>query len=277
VSSTARGKLLRLLAVAAPGIAGAVFLFAGPPLPQLLSYHDFADQRTLLGVPHCLNVLSNLPFVLVGTAGLRFVLRRDAVGPDRPFLTAAERWPYALLFLGVGLTCFGSAWYHLHPTNDRLLWDRLPMALAFMGLFDAVLGERVGVAVGRRLLLPLAAVGLASVLYWHWTEQQGRGDLRPYYLVQFYPLLAIPLLLLLFPPRYTGTDGLFAALGWYVLAKVLEHPGDIPVFSLGHAVSGHTLKHLAAACGAWALLRMVRGRRPVSALPSTLPAPAKTA
>jgi hypothetical protein len=236
VNSTARGTLLRLLAVAAPGIAGAAFLFAGPPLPQPTSYHDFADQRPLLDVPHCLNVVSNLPFLLIGAAGLRFVLRRDAVGPDRPFLTAAERRPYAVLFLGVGLTAFGSAYYHLDPNNDRLVWDRLPMALAFMGLFDAVLGERVGVAAGRRLLLPLVAAGLGSVLYWHWTEQQGRGDLRPYYLVQFYPILAIPLLLLLFPPRYTGTGGLFAALGWYVLAKVLEHPGDAPVYSLGHAV-----------------------------------------
>jgi hypothetical protein len=260
---TTRGTLLRLLAVAAPGVAGAAFLFAGPPLPQPQSYHAFADQRTLLGIPHCLNVVSNLPFLLIGAAGLGFVLRRDAVRPGGPFLTEAERWPYAVLFLGIGLTAFGSAYYHLDPTNDRLVWDRLPMALAFMGLFDAVLGERVGVAAGRWLLLPLLAVGVGSVLYWHWTEQQGRGDLRPYFLVQFYPGLAIPLLVLLFPPRYTRAGGLFVALGWYVLAKVFEHLLDARLFSLGHVVSGHTLKHLAAACGAWELLRMVRARRPV--------------
>ncbi len=275
---TTRGTLLRLLAVVAPGVVGAAFLFAGPPLAQPLSYHAFADQRQFFGIPHCLNVVSNLPFLVIGAAGLQFVLRRAVVGPERPFLTEAERRPYAVLFLGVGLTAFGSAYYHLDPTNDRLVWDRLPMALAFMGLFDAILGERLGVAVGRRMLLPLLAVGLGSVWYWHWTEQQGHGDLRPYYLVQFYPILGIPLLLLLFPPRYTRTGGLIVALGWYVLAKVCEHPLDASLFSLGHVVSGHTLKHLAAACGAWALLRMVRGRRPIhSALPAPLAAMSKPA
>jgi hypothetical protein len=275
---TNRGTLLRLLAVAAPGVVGAAFLFAGPPLSQNLEYHKFADRRTLLGIPHCLNVVSNIPFLLIGVLGLRFVLRRAAVGPDGTFLTATERGPYAALFLGVGLTAFGSAYYHLDPTNDRLVWDRLPMTLAFMGLFDAVIGERVGVAVGRRLLLPLLAVGLASVWYWHWTEEHDRGDLRPYYLVQFYPVLAIPLLVVLFPPRYTRTAGLFVALGWYVLAKIFEHPYDRGVFSLGEVVSGHTLKHLAAACGAWALLRMLQARRPVPASqPAPLPAMARQA
>jgi hypothetical protein len=263
---------IRLAAILAPGVVLAAILFAGPRLPQPQSYHDFADQRTLLGIPHCLNVLSNLAFLLVGVLGLRIVLRRDVVGPGRPFLTAPERRPYALLFLGVGLTAFGSAYYHLDPTNDRLVWDRLPMALAFMGLFDAVLGERLGVAIGRRLLLPLMLLGLASVLYWHWTERQGLGDLRPYYLVQFYPLLAIPLLVALFPPRYTGTAGLFMALGWYVLAKLLEHPFDPTVYAWGQVVSGHTLKHLAAACGAWTLLRMLQSRRS-----TCFAAPAKTA
>jgi hypothetical protein len=265
--------LWRLLVVLAPGVVGGIILFAGPPLAQPQSYHSFADQRTLLGIPHCLNVVSNLPFLLIGAAGLHFVFRRDAVGPGRPFLTAAERWPYTLLFLGVGLTAFGSAYYHLDPTNDRLVWDRLPMAVAFMGLFAALLGERLGPGVGRRLLVPLVLLGLGSVLYWHWTEQLGRGDLRPYYLVQFYPLLGIPLLLLLFPPRYTGTGWLFAALGWYVLAKFLEHPFDADVYNhLRHVISGHTLKHLAAAAGAWALLRMLQSRHP-SPLPATLKTP----
>jgi hypothetical protein len=262
-SANPRQTLLRLLIVLAPGLVGGAFLFAGPPLAQISSYHDFADQRTFLGIPHCLNVISNLPFLLIGAAGMHFVFRRDIVGPGRPFLTSGERLPYGLLFLGVGMTAFGSAYYHLDPNNVRLVWDRLPMALAFMALFDALLGERLGSAVGRFLLVPLVLLGLASVLYWHWTEQQGRGDLRLYYLVQFYPLLAIPLLMFLFPPRYTGAGWLFAALGWYVLAKFLEHPFDRDVYNLlHHVVSGHTLKHLAAAAGAWALLRMLQTRRP---------------
>jgi hypothetical protein len=161
-----RQTLLHLLIVLAPGVVGGAFLYAGPPLAQIPSYHDFADQRAFLGVPHCLNVLSNLPFLLIGAAALHFVLRRDVVGPGRPLLTSNERLPYGLLFLGVGMTAFGSAYYHLDPNNVRLVWDRLPMALAFMGLFDTLLGERLGLAVGRFLLVPLVLLGLASVWYW---------------------------------------------------------------------------------------------------------------
>src|SRR5262245_44438504 len=254
--------LPRALVLAGLAVGAAVAFLSLPPLPQDPAYHRFADQRTLLGVPHCLNVVSNVPFLAVGVLGLGFVLGRRAAQPGGPFLTAAERWPYVLFFLGVGLTAFGSAYYHLDPDNDRLLWDRLPMAGAFMGLFAAVLGERAGLWLGLGLLAPLVAAGLASVLYWHWTEGQGRGDLRFYYLVQFYPMLALPLLLVLFPPRYTGTAELVAALGWYVLAKVCEHPLDGPIYALGHVVSGHTLKHLAAAVAAYQILRMLR-RQPI--------------
>lgn len=254
---------LRVLIVAAPALVGAALLFHGPPLAQPASYHNFADQRLLLGVPHSLNVLSNLPFLLVGALGLRFVLRRASVGPDRAFLTRPEIAPYVVFFFGVGLTAFGSSHYHLQPTNARLFWDRLPMSLAFTGLFAAILGERLGVRIGVWALAPLVLAGLGSVLYWHLTEERGAGDLRAYYLVQFYPALGMPLLLLLFPPRYSGTPWLFAALGWYVAAKVLEHPGDRPVFEAGHIVSGHTLKHLTAAYGTYAILCMLQSRRPV--------------
>ncbi len=250
----------RLLAVFGPAAVAAAVLFALPPLPQPASYHAFTDQRTLLGIPHCLNVLSNSPFLIVGVLGLYQVLRRDGVGPGRAFLTRAEVVPYALFFAGVALTAFGSAYYHLHPTNERLLWDRLPMALAFTSLFAAVLGERVSPVLGRWLLLPLVVLGVGSVLYWHWTEQQGHGDLRPYFFVQFYPGLALPLLLLLFPPRYSGTIDLWLALGLYVLAKVCEHTLDARAFAMGHLISGHTLKHLTAAGATYAILHMVRTR-----------------
>jgi hypothetical protein len=260
-----RAFALRLLSIAVLAVAAVAWLFSRPVLPQSLDYHNFADQRTLLGLPHALNVLSNLPFLFVGVQGLRFLFRRDTLRVDGPFLTAAERRPYVLFFAGVGLTAFGSAYYHLEPSNDRLLGDRLPMTVAFMGLFAAVLMERVSLKAGLDLLGPLVAVGLASALYWHWTEQQGRGDLRFYYVVQFLPMLTLPLLLLLFPPRYTRTLDLVVALGWYVLAKGCEHPLDGPIYGWSGWVSGHTLKHLAAALAAYWILRMLRARRPVSA------------
>jgi len=136
------------------------------------------------------------------------------------------------------------------------------MAVAFMSLFAAVLGERIDVRLGTRLLVPLVVLGIATVLYWHWTEWQGRGDLRPYYFAPFYPMLALPLLLLLLPPRYRRSADLSIALGWYVLAKVCEHLGDCPIYELGHVVSDHTRKHLAVAAGAYCIPRMLPRRRP---------------
>jgi hypothetical protein len=104
-------------------------------------------------------------------------------------------------------------------------------------------------------------------VYWHRGEITGAGDLRFYGLVQFFPLLAIPLMLLLFPPRYTRTGDLFGVVGWYVLAKIFE-VFDVQILALGELVSGHTLKHLASAMAAYWILRMLRARHPVDAFDS---------
>jgi hypothetical protein len=233
-----------------------------PPIPQDLSYHDFADSRRFLGIPNALDVLSNLPFVAVGIAGLAFLFRDRSSGSRAAFVTPAERQPYWMLFAGVTLTGFGSSYYHWNPGNTTLFWDRLPMTIAFMALLSSVIAERIDLKVGIRLLWPLVALGALSVLYWDFGERRGAGDLRPYALVQFGTLLAIPLIVWLFPPRYTATADLFIALGWYGLAKVLEY-FDRPVLA-AVGVSGHTLKHIASALGAWWLLRMVERRRPVT-------------
>ncbi len=256
-------KWAMFAAVVALTVAASVWAWQRGPMPQDLAYHDFADQRAMFGIPHAFNVLSNIPFLIVGSLGLGFLFGPRALRPGGPFLTSAERWPFVAFFVGVGLTGVGSAHYHLDPNNDRLLWDRLPMAIAFMALAAAVLADRVGPRVGQALLLPLLAAGLASVLYWHWTERRGVGDLRPYYLVQFGSMLALPALVLLLPPRYTGTGYLFATLGWYVLAKICEHPLDGPIFRRLGGVSGHTVKHLAAAAATYCVLLWVQRRVPV--------------
>ena len=236
------------LTLAAAGVALAM-----PRLAQPQWYHAFADQRPLLGIPHALNVLSNLPFVLVGVAGLVFVVRCPAT-PQGPFVRTTERWPLVVLFAGITLTGFGSAYYHADPNNARLLWDRLPLAVAFMALFAIILSERLNLKNSALLVIALVLLGGGSVLYWHLSEAQGTGDLRPYLFVQLYPLVAVPLLLLLFPPRYTHTVDLWAALLCYVLAKALELL-DAPIYAQGQLVSGHTLKHLVAGlCAAWILV-----------------------
>jgi hypothetical protein len=254
----------RVLAFLGLGIVALGVIFCLPPIPQDQNYHAFADDRTMLGVPNFLNVVSNLPFLAVGVLGLRVLLRRDAVRPDGPILEPAERGPLLVFFTGVLLTGFGSSYYHLDPDNDRLVWDRLPMTVAFMGLFASTIGERIGVRAGTWLLWPLVWLGFASVLNWQAGERRDAGDLRLYGFVQFYPLVTIPLMMYLFPARYTHAGNVLIALVWYLLAKVLEAgPVDHGIYRLGHVVSGHTLKHLAAGLGAYWLFRMVRDRRPI--------------
>ncbi|RPJ59548.1 MAG: hypothetical protein EHM24_27820 [Acidobacteria bacterium] len=41
-------------------LAAAALYYGMPAIPQDPSYHHFADQRTILGVPHFWNVASNL-------------------------------------------------------------------------------------------------------------------------------------------------------------------------------------------------------------------------
>ncbi|HSB19466.1 MAG TPA: hypothetical protein VLD85_05605 [Anaeromyxobacteraceae bacterium] len=242
-----------LLASAA---AATVAAFAMRRLPQARGYLEFVDERQMLGVPNGLNVLSNLAFLVVGLAGMTALLRGPRLRDPR------ERAPWLVFFAGVVLTSAGSAWFHLVPSLDSLVWDRLPMAVGFMGLLAALVGERVDAAWGRRLLWPLVGVGLASVAYWHLTERAGVGDLRPYLLVQFYPLVALPLLLLLFPARYTGAPAYLVALAAYVAAKVTEFE-DGAVYGLGGLMSGHTLKHLLAAAGIAVIAWMLYRRRPL--------------
>jgi hypothetical protein len=233
-----------------------------PPVAQNLDYHAFADDRTILGVPNFRNVVSNILFLVAGLLGLITLLRPGAVGENGPVATSVERWPMLVFFTGVLLTAFGSSYYHLAPGNDRLVWDRLPMTVAFMGLFAAMIGERIGVRVGLWLLGPLVWLGFASVYSWHMSEERGAGDLRLYGFVQFYPVLTIPLMLWLFPARYTRSWDVIIAVLWYVLAKVLELGSvDHAIYNLGHVVSGHALKHLASGMAAYWLYRMVSRRR----------------
>jgi len=238
----------------------AVYLF--PAIPQNDAYHDFADTRAFFGVPNFLNVASNVFFLFVGLTGICCVLCRTTV--RRSFVDPRERWLYCAFFMGVTLTAFGSSWYHLHPNDRTLVWDRVPMAIGFMALLAAMIAERIDVTVGVRLLLPLVAIGVSSVVYWEFTQMRGHGDLRPYALVQFGGLLVTALLILLFPARYSRTADLGIALGLYALAKAFEAI-DKPVYRItGRVVSGHTIKHLVAALATYWVLRMLRLRKPVN-------------
>lgn len=234
-----------------------------PPLPQPEEYHQFADQREYFGIPNFFNAASNVGFLLVGAAGVLFIIYSGRNRVDRIFVEPRESWLYIVLFMSVTLIGLGSAYYHLAPDTDRLMWDRLPMAAAIMALLAATLAERVSVRTGLQLLPLLIALGAGSVLYWHWSEQQGTGNLNFYIVVQFYSILVIILLAEFFPPRYSRGADIYAIVGWYAVAKVAEI-ADHQLYTLGNFISGHTAKHLLAAVAAYWILRMLRRRTPIS-------------
>jgi hypothetical protein len=232
-------------------LAVAVALALVPAVPEPRALRSLVDGRTFLGIANFLNVVSNVPLLLVGAWGL-YVLARGR--PDA-FVEPQEKRPYAFLFLAVALTSFGSAYYHLFPEDDTaLMWDRLPMSVGFMALFCAVLVERVSVKAGLRLLVPLTLIGAATVVYWRWSQ-----DILPYAVVQYGGIAAIVAIALAFPSRYTRGGDLFVAVAIYALAKVAEVL-DAQIYALGGIVSGHTLKHLIAAAALWWLLRMLKLR-----------------
>jgi Ceramidase len=233
-------------------LAAACGLYLAGPIPQDPGYHLFADARQLGGVSNFWNVASNLPFLATGLIGLR----------RYPRLAHRESGAsYLILCLGALGVGFGSAYYHLAPSNATLLWDRLPMTLGFMALLALVLNERVARSHRTLVLCSLVAVGLGAALYWSWSESLGRGDLRPYALVQFLPFLLLPLILVLFRRRHLSTSLLLTAFGCYLVAKLLEY-FDGPVFIALGVLSGHALKHVAAALAVLCILYAVPTRRP---------------
>jgi len=234
----------------------AAFLL--PAIPQPAAYHDFADRRAELGIENAFDVVSNVGFLLAGIAGLVVVLR-----PRTRFEFAVERWPYAIFFLGLLLTAGGSAYYHLAPDNERLFWDRLPITIALMSLIAAQVVDRVSVRAGLALLVPALLAGAASAVYWIATERAGAGNLVPYVIVQGYAVVVLLVFALLLPSRYTRGSDVYWVFAAYAIAKLMEL-FDRELFALGHLVSGHTLKHLAAAVAGFVVCRMLWRRTLIS-------------
>jgi hypothetical protein len=247
---------LRLLIESGLAVVAAALAIARRRIPQAPSYHDFADQRAFFGVANFVDVISNVPFLVVGIWGLFVVTDRKSTPAP---LASCESWPYIVFFLGFVLTFLGSSYYHLQPTHFRLMWDRLPMTLGFMGILSATVAERISMNAGVWLLFPLVGIGVLSVGYWYWTEIRGKGDLRPYYVVQFGSLLSVLAVLVLSRPRYTRSWCLVLALILYAAAKLAE-AFDSEIYKVTQAISGHTLKHLTSAAAGFLVVFMLQGR-----------------
>jgi hypothetical protein len=212
--------------------AFVIVMLAVPRIAQDPRYHEFADQRTLAGgIPNTLDVLSNGAFLAVSIAGMAALRLRE-----RGTVTGVAA--LYVFFAGTFATFLGSTYYHLHPDDARLVYDRLGMTICFAAIVALLVEERLDVR--SRLLLPsLLLLGVASIVWWQVT-----GDLRPYGFVQFFPMLILVALLLATKARFTHEIA-FVLMGiLYAAAKVLELT-DRPIYrALG--VSGHTLKHLVA-------------------------------
>jgi hypothetical protein len=253
MSLTNKDKI-KIFTIAFTFLGMFILLFLRPSIPQDLSYHLFADETTLIGIPHFFDVFSNLIFVIVGALGMKTTMGQKD-------LMARKSW--LIFFASIFLIGPGSAYYHWNPNNQTLVWDRLPMGAGFMVLYLVMLVEHIDVKL-EKYLIPFVLTGLASVMVWALWD-----DLRFYFWVQFSSFISIPIILLAFKSHYNLKSGYYFCLLFYFLAKLTE-TFDKQIFNFTKSiVSGHTLKHLLAGIGIWFLVLMIQKRSPAIISPKT--------
>jgi hypothetical protein len=234
-------RIIVLFLIASGSLLAIVFM---PAIPQDPSYHKFADDRTFWSIPNAFNVVSNIPLFLAGVFGSILCAKHPA---------KAGTWSWRIFFVAVTFIAVGSAYYHWVPNNWTLFWDRLPMAIGFMALFVSLLSEVIHPRLEVILLIPMCMLGIASVIYWHFTD-----DLRFYAWVQFFPLLYIPIVFLIYRRSSTHQSYLFAALGLYILAKMAEVFDKSVFLMTNQYLSGHSLKHLLSVLAVYILYLRLR-------------------
>jgi hypothetical protein len=239
---------IRLTVLICLALCAIVGVFLLPPIAQDPSFHNFADARTIFTVPNFYNVISNLPFLVLGAVGLVAFFKNNKL--------SLSSLAILTLFIGVVSIGLGSAYYHLNPTNATLVWDRVPMTITFMSFFAIIISNCINERWGSIFLLPLLVVGVMSVLNWYFGELNGQGDLRLYALVQFFPMIAIPLIIFLYPTPRVLRVQVVGTIVLYAIAKFFEEK-DGGIFNAGNIVSGHTIKHLFAAAAVFLILRIV--------------------
>ena len=216
----------------------------GPSMLDSAHQHGFADQRTLLGIPCALDVLSNLPFAIAGVLGLVWLVRLPHAAMD-----GVSRALVALFLAGLVCTSVGSSFYHWRPSDFGLFWDRLGMVLPFAGLLGLAAAGRVsgraGIATAGAVLLG----GTSAVLWWALS-----GNVLPWAVVQVGGMLVV-LALAALPRRAEALAvHLGAVIAFYGVAKLFEAADHAILEATGQWVSGHSLKHLIAAGAALPVL-----------------------
>lgn len=212
-----------------------------------IHYLSFADQRLILGIPNFFDVMSNLPFAIVGVYGALLATKNKNLHSNAIY--------QLFLFFSVSIffVSLGSAYFHWVPTIYRLFWDRLPMSLGFASVLGILVMDRTNAAIGRWFFGFALLFAVASTVLWHlqiW-------DLRPYVITQFGTLLMIVFILILFPDGKIQNSNYWKGFVFYALAKVTEVL-DLHIFSSTHILSGHSIKHLLAAWGIYEIMKMYK-------------------
>lgn len=243
-------KKIGLMLITVISLISVIIFFLIGPQSQDPKYHDFCDIEPHFGITNFFNVVTNIPFFFVGILGIQWLKK------TKKNQLKQEIWlSYFVLFTGVCLLAIGSSYYHLSPKNETLVWDRLSMTIVFMALFSIIIGEFISVNLGKPLLITLLILGLSSVVYWDYYD-----DLRFYGIVQYLPMLLIPIILLFFKQSFTLISGYWLLFGSYVLAKIFEEY-DSRLCDIIPFLSGHSLKHLVAAFGVFLLTKSYMNRK----------------
>ncbi|NQY06224.1 MAG: ceramidase domain-containing protein [Flavobacteriaceae bacterium] len=246
-----RAKIYVIILTAILGIA-ILYLIKPEAIPQDPSYYEFADDRKIFGIANFWDLFSNIGFLFVGIWGLLQLNKLE--------LTKWNKINVQLICVGIALTSLGSAYFHYQPAHDSLVWDRIPMTLVFMPFFSFIIALFITNKYHATQLLLLTLIGVLSVLYWIIGEHrcESCGDLRPYALVQFLPMVLIPLILLLFKKTNQQLKYLFLVFIFYGIAKVCE-TYDKHIFDLlNELLSGHSIKHFMATIATYFLIVWIR-------------------
>lgn len=223
------------------------------PISQPQDYHDFADDRELLGIPNGLDVMSNLAIVFPGLVGLAFVHERRT----NPRVSDDETSIHITLFSGMILTFAGSVWFHLDPNDSTMLWDRLGMSIIIGSCISLLINDLWDRGIAARIHIPIVVASVISVLWWPVFD-----DLRVYFIVKHHPFILFPILLFFGNQLYNKISGYYWGLSMFILATIFEFADEV-IFDITGFISGHTLKHIAAGIGLWFIMDMIREREQV--------------
>ncbi len=228
-------------------------------VPQHSEWLYFADHRSFAGIPNFLNVISNLFFIFIGVCGLRFVFVSQLRSYGFEF--EWERVAPSVFFFGVLVQGIGSIWFHIEPSASRLIWDQFPLTFIFIGIFGILVGDRIQSDTVQSIYGPSLFLTSLSVGWWIWVIVNGSGfDIKPYFFVQFFPLLAMLIVLIFFPGRYTREIDYWRVLLFYACGGFFG-AYDRQAFDILIVISGETLGHIFMAGAAWQLLSMFQNRK----------------